>query len=294
MMYRRIYQKKPWSWSSCRRWWLCSYTTAASSPSTVVGGQRLPFLGFLSQDCVFRQASMSFLWVNDPNNVQYGLKKYCFSTQALVDLPVDGIVDVPLAQTGEGIAECELLQWFVQEGDHVEEFQPLCEVQSDKATIEITSRYTGKVSRVLHVPGDIVKVGETLLKIVVGESPLPTQILDALDHTKSLGSDMGDADCQSSVPRKSEIGGVLSTPAVRNLAKLYGININDVCGTGKDGRVLKEDILQFGSNKGILKETPVSSRATFPDQLLGGEGEYEDKAIPLRYIDINMKFQCIT
>lgn len=43
-------------------------------------------------------------------------------------------------------------------GDEVEEFQPLCEVQSDKATIEITSRYKGKVSKTLYVPGDIVKV----------------------------------------------------------------------------------------------------------------------------------------
>ena len=43
--------------------------------------------------------------------------------------------------------------------DQVEEFQPLCEVQSDKATIEITSRYKGKVAHLLYVPGDIVKVG---------------------------------------------------------------------------------------------------------------------------------------
>lgn len=47
---------------------------------------------------------------------------------------------------------------FVSQGDHVEEYQPLCEVQSDKATIEITSRYKGKVVKVLHVPGDIIKV----------------------------------------------------------------------------------------------------------------------------------------
>lgn len=44
------------------------------------------------------------------------------------------------------------------QGDYVEDFQPLCEVQSDKATIEITSRYKGKVSNILYVPGDIVKV----------------------------------------------------------------------------------------------------------------------------------------
>lgn len=49
--------------------------------------------------------------------------------------------------------------WFLSfQGDQVEEFQPLCEVQSDKATIEITSRYKGKVAQILFVPGDIVKV----------------------------------------------------------------------------------------------------------------------------------------
>lgn len=43
------------------------------------------------------------------------MKTYCFSTEAAVDLSTGAIVDVPLAQTGEGIAECELLKWFVQE-----------------------------------------------------------------------------------------------------------------------------------------------------------------------------------
>lgn len=46
---------------------------------------------------------------------QFGIKRYCFSTQVLEDSPVGGMVDIPLAQTGEGIAECELLKWFVQE-----------------------------------------------------------------------------------------------------------------------------------------------------------------------------------
>ena len=44
------------------------------------------------------------------------------------------------------------------QGDYIEDFQPLCEVQSDKATIEITSRYKGKVANILYDPGDIVKV----------------------------------------------------------------------------------------------------------------------------------------
>jgi Biotin-requiring enzyme len=68
------------------------------------------------------------------------------------------IVSIPLAQTGEGIKECEVTQWFVRIGDQVEEFGKLCEVQSDKATVEVTSRYTGTIVKVHHDPGALVQV----------------------------------------------------------------------------------------------------------------------------------------
>ncbi|KAI4345394.1 hypothetical protein L6164_012522 [Bauhinia variegata] len=204
------------------------------------------------------------------------VKRYCFSTQPVVELPAGELVDVPLAQTGEGIAECELLKWFVQEGDQVEEFQPLCEVQSDKATIEITSRYKGKVAHIQYVPGEIVKVGETLLKILVDGSLYPTSTF--------VGSENAEAD--GSGNEKDKRGGVLSTPAVRSLAKQHGININDVCGTGKDGRVLKEDVLK----KGLIKDPSVSLNAGYGE--VAEENNYgvtvrleqpsEDRILPLR------------
>lgn len=49
------------------------------------------------------------------SNASFTLRGCGFSTQAALDLPVGGMIDIPLAQTGEGIAECELLKWFVQE-----------------------------------------------------------------------------------------------------------------------------------------------------------------------------------
>ena len=57
-----------------------------------------------------------------------------------------------------GIKECELTSWSVAVGDVVEEFQELCEVASDKAAVEITSRYAGTVERLHHQPGDMVQV----------------------------------------------------------------------------------------------------------------------------------------
>ncbi|CAK9318504.1 unnamed protein product [Citrullus colocynthis] len=215
-----------------------------------------------------------------------GVPKICsFSGQALDGLPVSRLVDIPLAQTGEGIAECELLKWFVQEGDEVEEFQPLCEVQSDKATIEITSRYKGKVVQFLYVPGDIVKVGETLLKVLVEGFGDETQVSGLTE------GHLAKPEVIETQQDKNKICGVLSTPPVRDLAKQHGIDINDVRGTGTDGRVLKEDVLQYAVEKGILEEH-VSSAASSKEQFDESENHtnapdgvrwsYEDKKIQLR------------
>ncbi|PSR92571.1 Lipoamide acyltransferase component of branched-chain alpha-keto acid dehydrogenase [Actinidia chinensis var. chinensis] len=243
MICRRIWR------SYGRRWWLCSASSHTSPPPPPPRAcqQKSPLLGFSSQ-----------VFTTDLN-IPYDMRRCCFSTQAVIDLQVGGIVDVPLAQTGEGIAECELLKWYVQEGDEIEEFQPLCEVQSDKATIEITSRYKGRVSQIVHVPGDIVRVGETLLKMAVGELLVAAQTSENFENMKSVSSEICNSNSESSVLKKASIGGVLSTPAVRNLAKQYGVDISDVNGSGKDGRVIREDVLKYASNKGIAQEALTSS-----------------------------------
>lgn len=69
-----------------------------------------------------------------------------------------------LPQTGEGIKECEIVQWFVKPGDTVQEYDKLCTVQSDKATIEVTSVFSGTIESTLHPIGSIVQVGEPLVE----------------------------------------------------------------------------------------------------------------------------------
>ncbi|BBG93159.1 2-oxoacid dehydrogenases acyltransferase family protein [Prunus dulcis] len=282
MIARRAWHKR--ALVSGRRW-LCPYTSSAPSPATVDSGRSPPFRAFTSELVAFSTvASTPFRFADPISNRAYNVKRSWFSSQPMADVTAagNGIVDVPLAQTGEGIAECELLKWFVQEGDQVEEFQPLCEVQSDKATIEITSRYQGKVNQLLYVPGDIVKVGEILLKMAVEESQVPKQISESFENTKSLDSEL---DTQN-------IGGVLSTPPVRNLAKQYDIDINEVDGTGKDGRVLKGDVLKYAAQKGIIQD-PSASLSASSDKVLGDEKSYlhpsaesgcnyDDKTVTLR------------
>lgn len=100
-------------------------------------------------------------------------------------------------------------------------------------------------------------------------------------------------DVSASEQNKTSVAGVLSTPAVRNFVKRYGININDVHGSGKDGRVLKEDVLKYAIQKGIMKDTSATVFMDSEKQFLGGEisdpyvsaevkRHYDDKLIPLR------------
>ncbi|XP_078435800.1 2-oxoacid dehydrogenases acyltransferase family protein [Wolffia australiana] len=177
-----------------------------------------------------------------------------FSAHGWVDPPAGAVVEVPLAQTGEGIAECEILKWFVHEGEDVDEFQSLCEIQSDKATMEITSRYKGKIQQILFSPGDTVKVGETLLKILVEENEADDKTLESLDAFDDLNSHEGEL-TNASLLNKESYRGVNSTPAVRHLAKHYGLDINDIKGTGKNGRILKEDVINFAIGRGALPES---------------------------------------
>ncbi|KAK9664711.1 hypothetical protein RND81_14G063000 [Saponaria officinalis] len=204
-----------------------------------------------------------------------------FTTHAVAEHAVNGLVDVPLAQTGEGIAECELMKWFVQEGDLVEEFQPLCEVQSDKATIEITSRYKGMISQILHTPGDIVKVGETLLKMAVEEFPPSILSADAFENESDKPNDHGDfcSQSQSLLIKGDKVDGVLCTPAVRNLAKELGVNVSDIKGSGKDGRLLKEDVVKYVGSKDA---DHLSSCSDHSNQSVFENLIYEDKVVPLR------------
>ncbi|KAI9903083.1 hypothetical protein N3K66_002435 [Trichothecium roseum] len=174
---------------------------------------------------------------------------------------------VVLADIGEGIVECEVIQWFVEPGATVEEFSPLCEVQSDKASVEITSRFTGTVKRLYYDAGDMARVGKPFVDIDIQGDAKPED-LEALtaepepQHKSTQPTPPGTPAPVSPPPQQSGPNpqaatspgnssqpkgkcAALATPAVRHLSKELQVDILDIYGTGKDGRVLKEDIYKF-------------------------------------------------
>ncbi|KAI3383333.1 hypothetical protein SNEBB_007311 [Seison nebaliae] len=166
-----------------------------------------------------------------------------------------------LSDIGEGITEVTIKQWFIKEGESVEEFDNICEVQSDKALATITSRYRGTVKKIHHELEDIALVGQPLVDIVVEELDDDNSKNDILDDDNSKNDILDDNSPSStnltisSTNQKMEetnMGNNLATPAVRRIAREENVNLALVKGTGKNGRILKEDILSYTNQ---LKET---------------------------------------
>ena len=166
------------------------------------------------------------------------------------------IVPFHLSDIGEGIKEVTVKEWFVQPGDKVSQFDQICEVQSDKASVTITSRFDGVVKKLHYDIDDIAQTGDPLVDIEVeGESGDAQVNKDngAQDTTEVQEKDALDVQEEQELNPKSKKA--LATPAVRRMASEHGLNITEIQGTGKDGRVLKEDVINF-----LSSQTPAAAK----------------------------------
>lgn len=137
--------------------------------------------------------------------------------------------DFILPDIGEGIIECELLAWLVAEGEDIVEDQPVAEVMTDKATVQIPAMYSGKVTKLYYKAGEIAKVHAPLFSMQLAELSCESEQLTPQNTTHC-----------TSVPRTS--GKAIASPAVRRIAREMGIDLSSIQGSGKKGRVLKEDL----------------------------------------------------
>ncbi|CAG8639158.1 17357_t:CDS:2 [Rhizophagus irregularis] len=159
--------------------------------------------------------------------------------------PNNAVVPFLLADIGEGITECEVVQWFIQPGDNISEFDKICEVQSDKASVEITSRYTGVIKKLHYNVGEMAKVGNPIVDI---ETDSSNELESSLINSE-VSPPSPSAQVQSINITEPLISGekthTLATPAVRRVAREHNIDISNIKGTGKNGRITKENILNY-------------------------------------------------
>ncbi len=151
-----------------------------------------------------------------------------------------------LPEVGEGVTEAELVKWSVEVGEVIEPDQVVCEVMTDKATMEINCPVGGTVVEVCGEEGDILPVHATLLKLSQdGSAPTPkpaakTEPAPAAAPAPKVAPAPKPNPVPVSTPNPS--GKVLASPAVRAFAKEQGTNLQGISGTGKGGRITRDDV----------------------------------------------------
>jgi 2-oxoisovalerate dehydrogenase E2 component (dihydrolipoyl transacylase) len=153
-----------------------------------------------------------------------------------------------LPDVGEGIAEAEVVAWHVAVGDAVAEDQPLADVMTDKATVELTSPVAGRVVERNGEAGDRLAIGSDLVvleteaagAVVQDEPETPSAPVEAPPEAEPEPEPQPVA-APTSAPAPSA-GKVLAAPAVRERAKALGVDLSAIAGTGPDGRVTHRDL----------------------------------------------------
>jgi 2-oxoisovalerate dehydrogenase E2 component (dihydrolipoyl transacylase) len=156
--------------------------------------------------------------------------------------------DVTMPQLGESVTEGTVGAWLKQPGDRVDKYDPLVEIESDKASSELPSPLTGTLIEILIEPGTTVPVGTALCRIDESGSATATDGSSAAEPTETpvLKPSNGDATHRRHdgvIPDEMELLHTRSSPFVRRIAEEHGIDITAIAGSGAGGRVTKRDVL---------------------------------------------------
>ncbi|MEH7387827.1 dihydrolipoamide acetyltransferase family protein [Bacillus sp. JJ1521] len=172
-----------------------------------------------------------------------------------------------LPDIGEGIHEGEIVKWFVKPGDEVNEDDVLCEVQNDKAVVEIPSPVKGKVLDILVEEGTVAIVGDTLIKF---DAPGYEDIQFKGEESEEAPKEEAQAQATNETASEAtapaaevdESRRIIAMPSVRKYAREKGIDIKKVAGSGDNGRIMKSDIDAFIS--GGATAAPLAQAAEAP------------------------------
>ncbi|MBX8571922.1 2-oxo acid dehydrogenase subunit E2 [Pseudomonas cichorii] len=141
-----------------------------------------------------------------------------------------------LPDLGEGLQEAEVVQWHVKEGDTVRADQLVVSVETAKAIVDIPAPYDGVVAKLFGGDGDVLHVGEPLMAFE-GEGDAGT-VVGRLEG----GGSQDDQFCVGAAPSTREHLSVKATPAVRQLARQMGVELNALAGSGNNGLITRSDV----------------------------------------------------
>jgi len=188
--------------------------------------------------------------------------------------PGGELLEFKLPDIGEGIAEGEIVKWLVAAGTTVEEHQPVVEVMTDKATVEIPAPAAGVVAKQLAAEGETVPVGHVIfhLQKSAGAAPAQTQPAAAVPVAAAAATSAPAASAAPAVPGAK----VLAVPSARRLARDLGVDLTLVSGSGRNGVVRRRDVEDFSQAAPAATPAAAAQPAAAPafaptPQLAAGE-----------------------
>ena len=159
------------------------------------------------------------------------------------------ILDMKVPSPGESISEVEIASWLVSTGDYVQKDQAIAEIDSDKATLELPAEASGRIE-ILVEPGTTVAVGQVVCRI-------DTAAAAPEAGTKTVASSPAAAPLQapSAAPASQTYASGTASPAAKKILAEKGIASSQVAGSGKDGRITKDDAVNAKASMGTAPES---------------------------------------
>ncbi|MCL5257523.1 MAG: E3 binding domain-containing protein, partial [Chloroflexi bacterium] len=169
-------------------------------------------------------------------------------------------VDVVMPRLSDSMVEGKVNKWLKKEGDHINKGEPVAEIETDKANMELESFDTGTVTKIMVPEGQTVPVGQPIALIetqekgrVAAATPAPPAAAPAPPPPPSAAP---------TTARIGEKEPARVSPLARRIAEEHGVDLAQVKGTGPDGRIVREDVENF-----LKQVPPVAPTAEAPPAL---------------------------
>ncbi len=195
-------------------------------------------------------------------------------------------MELKVPPAGESISTVMISEWLVAEGDAISEDQILVVLETDKINVEVPSPINGTLGKILKKPGEEADIGEVIAELSAGSGgaakPKTTEAPKATETPKEATPEAKGKDVSSSKAEAKEEP--IVSPAARRVLDEAKVDAGEVKGSGKDGRVMKEDAVAHVESKGSAKPAPAASSKPAPRPAARDVGEREEvvQMSPLR------------
>ena len=179
-------------------------------------------------------------------------------------------VDIKAPEFPESVADGEVATWHVQIGEAVRRDQVIVDIETDKVVLEVVAPADGKLIAIIKEEGETVLADELLATFEAGDgaggSTVPAAVLSDMDETSEDADD------------------VVASPAARKIAQEQGLSLDQVAGTGKDGRITKEDVVKAVADAQKPPSRTINTPAGSIEQALVVPGERVERRVPMTRI----------